>query len=499
MIRRVFLGLIAAGATIVAQSAQAKWIEARTEHFAVYGDLSEREASDVAVQLERFDHLLRQIANLPSAPESESDKVTVFLVPFSTVQSLAHSSMIGGFYASDIQSTLAVMPESLPDGVDAGPFEVMFHEYTHHIFISSADTSYPSWVEEGLAEFFGTTRFRRDGTILIGAPPQMRGQALHRQVQMNIEELLSSDGKKLSDAEIEDKYARGWLLTHYLLLGGKRPKQYDAYLKLMAKGVPSLDAARQVFGDLRTLGGELERYNRGGRFQAYAIPADFAPPAPKIRALSPCEARIMPTRMRSAVGVNEKTAPQLVGPARAVAAECPNDAFVQRSLAEVEFDAKNNNESMAAADRALAVNPNELMAMIYKGRVFAREGRWDDARKWFIKANHLNPNYALPLVLYYDSFMRAGVKPPEPAINGLMRAMVLSPRSSELRLRVAYELIKEDDLAMARKILAPVAFAVHGAPDKNAVEVLKKIDAKAPASDILSQATAAKWNEIGKE
>jgi len=182
-----------------------------------------------------------------------------------------------------------------------------------------------------------------------------------------------------------------------------------------------------------------------------------------------------------------------------VAAECPNDAFVQRSLAEVEFDAKNNNESMAAADRALAVNPNELMAMIYKGRVFAREGRWDDARKWFIKANHLNPNYALPLVLYYDSFMRAGVKPPEPAINGLMRAMVLSPRSSELRLRVAYELIKEDDLAMARKILAPVAFAVHGAPDKNAVEVLKKIDAKAPASDILSQATAAKWNEIGKE
>ena len=262
MIRRVFLGLIAAGATIVAQSAQAKWIEARTEHFAVYGDLSEREASDVAVQLERFDHLLRQIANLPSAPESESDKVTVFLVPFSTVQSLAHSSMIGGFYASDIQSTLAVMPESLPDGVDAGPFEVMFHEYTHHIFISSADTSYPSWVEEGLAEFFGTTRFRRDGTILIGAPPQMRGQALHRQVQMNIEELLSSDGKKLSDAEIEDKYARGWLLTHYLLLGGKRPKQYDAYLKLMAKGVPSLDAARQVFGDLRTLGGELERYNR---------------------------------------------------------------------------------------------------------------------------------------------------------------------------------------------------------------------------------------------
>ena len=172
---------------------------------------------------------------------------------------------------------------------------------------------------------------------------------------MTVPELLSSDGSKLGDAETEDKYAYGWLLTHYLLLSKKRPGQYDKYLKLVAAGVPSLEAGQQAFGDLRKLGGELDIYNRIGRFPTYAIPVDTAIAAPRVRVLTDCEARMMAPRIRSAVGVTEKTAPKLVPAARAVAAQCPTDTFVQRALAEVEFDAKNNSEAMAAADRALAV------------------------------------------------------------------------------------------------------------------------------------------------
>jgi tetratricopeptide (TPR) repeat protein len=515
MIRGTFLTVVAAVATLTSTSVQAKWVEAKSQHFDIYGDVSQSEATGYAIQLERFDHLLRGIANLPATSESENDRVTVYLVSLDMVQSLAKSLNVAGFYNSDIQETLAVMPLSLPDYFEVGPFHVMFHEWTHHIFLSSADATYPSWVEEGLAEFFGTTTFRDDGSIVIGAPPQMRGWALHRQVQMSLADLLDSDGKKLDEQDMEDKYALGWLVTHYLLLGHQRPKQYDAYLKLVASGVPSLEAGRQAFGDLRKLDGELERYNVTGRFPSYALPATFSLQPPQVRVLNACEAKFMPTRIRSAVGVDEKTAPALVGPARAAAADCSGDSFVQRALAEVEFDAKNNKESMAAADRALAADPSNLMAMVYKGRVFARQSQWADARTWFIKANHLKPNYALPLVLYYDTFMRAGVKPPETAVNGLMRAIVLAPESSDLRLRVAYELIEEGDLPLARKILAPVAFAPHekaddkeknkkddkgnDKADNKALEVLRKIDAKAPANEVLALATAAKWNEIGKE
>ena len=79
-----------------------------------------------------------------------------------------------------------------------------------------------------------------------------------------------------------------------------------------------------------------------------------------------------------------------------------------------------------------------------------------------------------------------------------------------MRLRVAYELIEEGDLPLARKVLAPVAFAVHEKADEKgtdkkadegnkALDVLRQIDAKAPADKVLALATAAKWNEIGKE
>ena len=80
-----------------------------------------------------------------------------------------------------------------------------------------------------------------------------------------------------------------------------------------------------------------------------------------------------------------------------------------------------------------------------------------------------------------------------------MRAIVLSPQDSSVRLRVVYQLLGEGDLALARKVLAPVAFEVHGSGDNKALEVLKQIDAKASPEAVLAQAKAAKWNEIGKE
>lgn len=497
---RVLVGLAAIAAmSAAAQPAQARWIEAKTEHFTIYGDISDGQAISYAMRLERFDHLLRGIANVPSKPQSAGDRVTVYLVSLGTVQSLAHSRNIGGFYNSDAQSTLAVMPLTPPSGWDMSPDHVMFHEYAHHIFLSSTDTSYPSWVHEGLAEFFGTTTARSDGSLAIGAPPQMRGWALHNQYQMNMAELLDSDGKKLGEGEVEDKYARGWLLTHYLLLGKKRPGQYDKYLKLVASGVPSLEAGKQAFGDLGKLNNELDAYNRTNKFETFIIPVTAANVMPVIRPLTACEAKIMPTRIRSAVGVDEKSAPALVPGARSVQTQCPGDAFVERSVAEIEFDAKNDEQAMTAANRALAIDPGNIMAMVYKGRVYARQSKWDDARAWFVKANHASPDYALPLILYYDTYMRAGVTPPSSAVDGLMRAIVLAPQDDQLRLRVSYTLIREGDLALARKVLAPVAFAVHGNAGNKALEVLKKIDAGEAQSAVLADATAAKWNQLGKE
>lgn len=496
------LRLLTAVAAIMAPTAaSARWVEATTNHFIIYSELSRAEAAGYAQQLERFDEFLRKIANVQNVPDAPLGRVTLYILPgLSDVQSVAHSSQIAGFYNADAQGTLAVLPLTMPPRLNMSPTDILFHEYTHHILLSSTQAHYPGWVQEGLAEFFGTATFKGDGTMVLGAPPQDRGWALHRQYQMDLDELLTADGKKLEDEAREDLYARGWLLTHYLMLSGKRPGEFDKYLKLVSSGIPSLEAGKQAFGDLDKLNGELNVYNRIGKFPLVEVPPSQTHAWPvKTRELTDCEARILPIRIRSAVGVDEKSAPRLVEPAREVQARCPNDAFVQRALAEIEFDAKNNDQSMSAADRALQVDPRNIMGMVYKGRVYARRGDWADARSWFVKANRENPDYALPLVLYYDSFMRAGQTPTPAAMTGLLRAIILAPQDEKLRLRVAYALIRKGDFATAKTVLAPAAYSAEAKEDNAALSVLKDIERGADAKTVLAEADKAKWAEIGKE
>src|SRR3546814_9081997 len=99
-------------------------------------------------------------------------------------------------------------------------------------------------------------------------------------------------------------------------------------------------------------------------------------------------------------------------------------------MAEIEYDAENDAEAEAAADRALALDPGLVPAMLYKGRVLARRAAkndraddWKTARSCFIQANHADPDFALPLVLYYDSYARSGEKPSNGAITAIMRAI----------------------------------------------------------------------------
>src|SRR3546814_8430847 len=99
-------------------------------------------------------------------------------------------------------------------------------------------------------------------------------------------------------------------------------------------------------------------------------------------------------RIRSARGVDKKMAAELVGEARPVAARYAGDAFVQRAMAEIEYDAENDAEAEAAADRALALDPGLVPAMLYKGRVLARRAakndRADDWKAADRKSTRLN-------------------------------------------------------------------------------------------------------------
>ncbi len=61
---------------------------------------------------------------------------------------------------------------------------------------------------------------------------------------------------------------------------------------------------------------------------------------------------------------------------------------------------------------------------------------WQAARGWFIRANHVEPDDAWPLLLFYASFRAQGVAPSKSAVTGLEAALAAVPQDGALRLGV---------------------------------------------------------------
>ncbi len=463
--RRALL-LAAITTTALAAPARADWQEAKSVHFTVYGNMAASDLRERTLRLEKFDAALRGLFGVTT-----TDAATIYFVGSTDeIQKLAGRANVAGFYRDDAQGPVGFIPIRLPNAIRGLSTEqVMFHEYTHHMLRTNTIQFYPGWVTEGLAELFSSARFDANGAVVFGAPIENRGYAINGLSHWTARQLIESDTKPPKEDEHIELYSRGWLLCHYLLISGKRPGQFFKYINALNAGKPPLEAA-SVFGDLDKLEGELEVYLRGRNFPSSVMAPDklkFSSDV-AVRPLDAAEAAIMPYRMTSANGVNEKNVVTLAEKARPVAALYPDSVFVQRTMAEIEHDAKAYDAADAAAARALVLDPANVMAMIYRGRVAARRAvkenspeRWREARRWFLGANKLNPDYALPFILFYDSFGAAGQPVPEGAANGIYRAAVLAPADTGVRVRAAMALIRAGDIKIARTTLVPLALDPH--------------------------------------
>jgi tetratricopeptide (TPR) repeat protein len=187
-----------------------------------------------------------------------------------------------------------------------------------------------------------------------------------------------------------------------------------------------------------------------------------------VRPLSRGESAMMKIRIESKAGVGDGDAPAVADRARGIASDYPNDPAVQSVLAEAEFDAQHYPAAEAAADRALAADPANVHALIYKGRAELELARanpatanWDSIRNWFLKANKLDTENAEPLALYYESFVAAGQQPTQNALDGLFYAIDIAPRDPELRFTAVRALVLNHQLKDAIELFAPVAYQPH--------------------------------------
>ena len=512
--RRVFLVVFA---FLFATAAHAEWWEARTDHFVIYSQDSETDTRRFAIELERYDNALRSLQSVKFDPiTADWQRVTIYRFgDVDEIGRLAHAPA-AGFYRPDL-IPVAFTPvrdsKSLGSIVhkdsrtDLDPKSVLFHEYAHHFMFKYFPAGYPIWYIEAFAETLATIDLHDDGSFHLGNPPNWRSDALfHGMLTVTPQSLLASTAKP----DFEDFYGYytvGWLMNHYLTFEPTRKGQLQKYLKLVASGVASGDAARQAFGDLDKLGSEIGRYKSRGRLYGVDVrPATTAPPKVAMRKLSDDEEAAMSVKVRSKAGVLRSEAGGVASDARSVAAKFPNSVPVQLALSEAEFDARNFEASQAAADRALQLDPNSIEALIAKGHVLLERGKEDksflpQARVWLAKAHDLDPQRPGPPFYTYLTYFYEGGPIPENELIGLEHAYLAAPHFRDVRLVLGRQLLAERKGDLARDILLPVALNPHVSKgQKNLHAVIDLIDAKkiGEAYSALAQEMARQEEEEKK-
>jgi len=498
----VLLGLMLCMAT----AAGADWLEASSDHFVIYSDQNEKAISGFSERLELFHAAMAHVSRVPVSKPSPSNRVTIFVVSNpAKVQELvqADNRYLNGIYIPRAGASVALVPKrnGATGQFDMQPETVLYHEYAHHFMSGLTSRRFPRWFTEGFAEFFAGVRFR-DESVGLGTPADYRMVELAYAKNVPIRSLLDYDGgASIKSNSFDSFYGQSWILFHYLQFDPARSGQLAKYQLLLGTGDTALEAAEGAFGDLDQLAKDVERYSNRRKLSYIAIGRKQLAIGPiVVRVLPPGEAEMMPTRIRSDVGVGEKEAIVVVADARRIAAKHPDDPAVLAALAEAEFDSHNNEAAIAAADRALALDPNQINAFIQKGYALSRkindgtlpDTAWKDVRSHWVKANKIENDNPIPLVQYYLTYLEQGIEPTKNSIAGLEWAMTLAPFDASIRWQAAAQMIKDERLADAAETLAPLAYSPHpGDHTESARKLLQEVERRLTIGKDLQTDVAA--------
>lgn len=459
---------------LAASPTQAAWYQASSKHFVIYSDDNPKRLRDFAERLERFDGGVRHAQLMDDPSIGDGNRLTLFVLPKAAdVRALVgdKSGFLDGFYTGRISGPLAYIGKDTGSYGQLSTETIFFHEYTHHLMMQDVEAPYPEWYVEGFAEFYSTPKFDHDGSVWFGVPANHRAWGLFNGPKIPVEGIFGGMKPSMTAEQREVFYGRSWLLTHYLLTGGKRNGQLVKYVRLLAGGTSSLDAARQAFGDLTQLDHELDAYQRGQLVQFKIAASNIPVGGIEVTPLSVGAAQVILTRAKVKYALKQPM-DALAAEARAVEGRFPGDPLVERTLAEAELDADHPQAAEAAADRALKAAPLSTEAMVLKGRALAAEGSADDenekaealfhrAREILVAANKIDTEDPEPLYEYYHTYVSEGMRPTDNALSALHYASDLAPQDFGVRVNSAIAYLNEGKFKEARSTLAVVAYSPH--------------------------------------
>jgi len=168
---------------------------------------------------------------------------------------------------------------------EMNPYHWMLHEATHQLNAEVAHLQLEKWLDEGLADYFGTSRIR-DGQLMVGCiDPQTYpvwwiddlATATNLQVcvangsVIPLRAIITNKGGPSLNQNFNLYYLHWWTLAHYLF---EEPRFRDGSMKLLEQG-GTLDAFEKDIGPVDSISAGWIRHVRRIKSAAAGHDSEF--------------------------------------------------------------------------------------------------------------------------------------------------------------------------------------------------------------------------------
>lgn len=466
---------IALAMAIGAQAEASEWLRAESPHFVVYGDTDEKTVREYGLMLEDFDGLLRAML-LRGEPEAPEPKLTVYLLDDQSQMQLMQPSagdQLVGLYVSATDEVFAMAIRGAIDDPRSLGDDTVLHEYTHHFVARHFPAAYPTWLNEGYAEYFATAGLAAD-KIKVGDWSRVRASTLLTEAWLPIAQLIGKEPGQLPADRQRAFYAEAWLLTHYLLSDPDRAMTLAGYLKGLEKGADPTASWVAAFGDPGALDKALQDYmNKPMRGSLWA--RTWATPKVAVAPVPAAVASVLLARRTLRRGVQPDEAKLARKAIKDAAAKYPDDPTVQTVAAIAESEFGDRAAANAVLDKLIAKDPANVEALRQRAinhimvadnsRIAPaqREVEQREAARLLGLAAKVDPDSYQTLYWYVRSQQFEPGFPSQNTYNAMLKAVELAPQVTDVRVAAAQLAIMRKDVATAREMLAPVASDAHSA------------------------------------
>ncbi len=369
----LLLAIVIAAPSYPATQTRDNWRSVRTNNLFVIGNADPEKLRQVAVWLEFFHSAFAQLVSRNVLDASVPTTVILFrdeasFTPFKPLYQGRPANVAGFFQPGDDVNYIAI---SLDTG-EQDPFSTAFHEYVH-LHLKDNVPGAPLWLNEGLAEFYGSLQFS-GGEALLGAPLNHYLRLLRQQELLPLSTLFSI-GTNSPHYNEQDKsgifYGESWALVHYLMLGGgsNRRDQFKRFLQLVSRGDAPAKALQDSFGmSLETIERELKSYLNSGSL-----------PALRLASIDPQAYASYTAMQRSSL----------------------TDAEANYYLGDLLFHINRHSDAERYFKQAIASDPNLLQAHAALGLLYVYQRRYADAKKHLQRATAAKQSYLIHYLYAY--------------------------------------------------------------------------------------------------